>query len=178
MCTSKRAKTLLATRHARVFRQRGRIYACLYSTHRSFQIGTRSSFSGHTRTLRLAGRFVAYSRTQIRLKLTVKDLRRGRTVHDEAAADLTRSAVSFITDVMLKRSGSLAWIVRRTPIDGPLVPYPTPADTQPNYQVLKADRAGRSVLDSGLDIAPGSLTLSGATLSWMKAGSIRSIPLI
>ncbi len=177
-CTTKTAKTLLATRQARVFNKRGRIYACLKRGRKSFQIGTRASFAGNNmRNLRLAGRYVAYSNSLNRVKLTVRELRKGRIIHDETAAQPTRPTLSFLTDVKLKRTGSLAWIVKLTPLDAPLNPYPTPADTQPDYQVLKADRAGRALLDSGIDIEPGSLRLSGTTVSWTKAGSTRSAAL-
>lgn len=177
-CRTKSAKTLLATGQARVFQKRGRIYACLKRGRRVFRIGTRQSVGGNnTRNLRLAGRFVAYSPSLNGVKLTVRNLRSGRVVHNEAAGDLKRPALGFLTDVKLKRTGSLAWIVRLTPIDGPLAPYPTLADRQPNYQVFKADRAGRALLDSGLDIAPGTLRLSGATVSWTKGGATRSAAL-
>jgi hypothetical protein len=177
-CKSKAAKTLLSTRHARVFQKGDRIYACLRRGHRVFRIGTRQSIGGNNkRNLRLAGRYVAYSSTLNAVKVTVRNLRSGRVVHNEAAAQLTRPALSSLTDVKLKRTGAIAWIVRLTPIDGPLAPDPSPADSQPDYQVLKADRAGRALLDSGLDIAPGSLRLSGATVSWTKAGASRSAAL-
>ena len=86
----------------------------------------------------------------------------------------TRPALTFLTDLKLRRTGSLAWIVRRTPIDIPLAPYPRPADGRPDFQVRKADRRGEALLDAGYDIVPGSLRLSGATLSWLKGGTTHS----
>jgi hypothetical protein len=177
-CKTKAAKTLLAAKRARVFQKRDRIYACLYRGRRVFRIGTRQSVAGNNaRNLRLAGCFVAYSQTLDGVKLKVRDLRTGRVVHSQAAQDLTRPALSFLTDVKLKRTGAIAWIVRLTPIDGPLAPDPSPGDTQPNYQVFKADRAGRALLDSGPDIAPGSLRLRGASVSWTKGAATRSAPI-
>lgn len=177
-CRTKSARTLLATGQARVFQRRDRIYACLYRGRRVFRIGARQSVGGgNARNLRLAGRFVAYTPTLNGVKLTVRDLRSGRVVHNEAAEDLTSPALSFLTDVKLRRTGAIAWIVERTPIDVPLRPYRMPGDTLPDYQVLRADRAGRALLDSGRDIAPGSLRLSGATVSWTKGGATRSAPL-
>ncbi len=161
-----------------MFQRRDRIYACLYRGRRVIQIGTRRSVgAGNTRNLRLAGRFVAYTPSLNGVKLVVRELRQGRVVHNEPAANQTSPALTGLTDVKLKRTGSLAWIVELTPLDVPLRPYRMPGDALPDYQVFKADRAGRALLDSGLDIAAGSLRLSGATVSWTKGGSSRSAAL-
>jgi len=64
--------------------------------------------------------------------------------------------------------------VELTPIDVPLAPYRTPGDTLSDYQVFKADPAGRALLDSGIDVARGSLRLNGGLVSWTKGASIRS----
>lgn len=179
-CATKAARTLLATKHARVFKKRQRIYACLYRTRRSFRIGGRNSSGGKSSigNLRLAGRFVAYSRMGQRgIKLTVRELRKGRIVRDTPATVSERPGLTAVTDVELKRNGSLAWIVKRTPIDGPLSPYPLPADSRSEYHVRKSDRTGHALLDSGHDIAPRSLVLRRATLYWMKSGNTRSATL-
>ncbi len=178
-CKTKAAKTLLTSKHARVFKQRGRIYACLYRPGRSFQIGGRNAAGGNTdiANLRLAGRFVAYSRSQSGIRLAAKELRRGKVVRDTPATVATTPGLTAVTDLELKLNGSLAWIVKRTPLDAPLSPYAMPGTSQPQYEVRKSDRTGDAVLDSGPDIAPASLALRRGTASWMKGTSTFSATL-
>jgi hypothetical protein len=105
------------------------------------------------------------------IKLTVRELRRGKIVRDTMAAVATTPGLTAITDLVLKRNGSLAWIVERTPVDGPLSPDPMPAESRPEYQVRKSDRMGNALLDSGHEIAPRSLVLRRASLDWIKGGT-------
>ena len=159
--------TVTATKYARVFRQRGRTHACRYRTGRRFLLG------GDTvHNVRLAGRYVGYSRAVTGAagrKITVRELRRGRVVHDARAAALPPS---LITDLRLKRNGSVAWIAQITPLDAPLHPYGM-GDPRPNYEVRKADRAGKALLDRGREVAPGSLRISRAAY-WVKAARVFS----
>lgn len=73
-----------------------------------------------------------------------------------------------ITGVVLKTNGSVAWILGRWL-------YPSYTWT---YEVRKGDETGSNVLvESGSDIDPASLTLSGSTLTWVRAGETRSATL-
>ena len=169
-CSKKSGTTVRATKQARVFKKSGRVYACLYRVARDrpgrrFLLGDAS-----VRNVRLAGRFVGYSRVVDEgARVTVKELRRGRIVHN--ARPLTLSpGFPVVTDLVLKRNGSVAWIAGATPLDLPMAPPGTPVDRRPNFEVQKADRGGRALLDQGREIAPASLTLSRSTFSWTKGG--------
>jgi len=177
-CTTKTAKTLVATKGARVFKQRGRIYACLYRPGRSFQIGGRNSSRGTTdvANLRLAGRYVAYSKNGPGgITLVSRELRRGIVARDVPAAVATTPGLTAITDLSLRTNGSLAWIAKRTRIDGPLSPYAI--SVVPDYQVRKSDRSGEALLDAGSGVVPGSLSLLRGTVSWMKGDDTYSAAL-
>jgi hypothetical protein len=45
-------------------------------------------------------------------------------------------------------------------------------------EVDRADRRGRSTLDTGSGVAPASLRLRGFTLSWRDAGAARTASLL
>ena len=175
-CTKKSGTTVVATKQARVFKKGGRVYACLYrlARHRAgrrFLLG-----DGSVRNVRLAGRFVGYSRVvDTGPKVTVKELRRGRLVHNARPTSLS-PAPPVVTDLVLKRNGSVAWIAGSTPLDIPMAP-PGTVVPRPTYQVQKADRDSSAVLDQGRDIAPGSLALRRSTVSWSKGGRTYSAQL-
>lgn len=168
---AKAGSTVTATKYARVFRQRGRTYACRYRTGRRFLLG------GDTvHNVRIAGRYVGYSRVTgaAGRKITVRELRRGRIVHDARAAALPPS---LITDLRLKRNGSVAWIAQIMPLDLPLLPPHLRGDPRPTYEVRKADRAGKALLDRSRDIVPGSLRIRRTAAYWVKAGQVYSATL-
>jgi hypothetical protein len=60
--------------------------------------------------------------------------------------------------LVLSPSGAVAWVIYR-------------AGT---YELRVYDKAGERVLDSSASIVPGSLQLSGSTLSWTDGGVTRS----
>ena len=110
MCTKKGGKTLLATRHARVFKKRYQVYACLRRKRRAFRLGTNALPYGddQVHSLRLRGRFVAYSLLiSTRRSLRVRDLRTGRIVH-AARAMVGPTHFTVLTALRLKRNGSIA----------------------------------------------------------------------
>jgi len=169
-------KTLLATKHARVFEKGAGVYACLLRSRRRLLLGSKSgSELGRVSNFRLGGHFVAYVRRRPSgLRVTVRELRRGRFARDATAAVASRLGATRVTDLRLKRNGSVAWITQTIPYDVPLVPYRFPGDELPDYEVGKSDRAGQALLDKGHDITPSSLSVSGATVSWSKGGSTYS----
>jgi hypothetical protein len=77
-----------------------------------------------------------------------------------------------ITQLVLSRSGSAAWITEQ---GRRLVPEPQ----APLLQVYLAPAGGGPVqeLDEGPDIGPESLSLSGGTLSWWHAGTLHTAPI-
>ena len=84
-----------------------------------------------------------------------------------------RTAVGFVDTpgrprtvgrLVLKANGSVAWIVDRAAFMG----------SPRSIDVVAEDATGRRVLDSGVDIDAGSLTLNGSTLTWQKDGATQS----
>ena len=172
-CAKKPGKTLLVTRDARVFKKRRQVYACLLKKRRTFRLGGHALPYGddEIRDLRLRSRFVAYSlRRSSGRRIRVKELHRGRTIHDAKAALVSRIGFTALTDLRLTRNGSVAWIVRTQPYDVALKLYPLPEEFLPDFEVGKSDRTGQTLLDRGHDIAAGSLALRGTTLSWVRHG--------
>ncbi len=118
---------------------------------------------------------MAYSlRRSAGRRVRVRELRRGRIVHDAKAAVASRIGFDAVTDLKLKRNGSVAWITKTNPYDVLLNPYAMPDDFLPDYEVGKSDRAGQALLDRGHDIVAGSLALRGRTLSWVRRGRVHS----
>ena len=85
---------------------------------------------------------------------------------------MTASGPGFttITDLRLRRNGSVAWIAMTPPLDVIMNPSATPQDFLPNFEVAKVERGGRTLLDNGKEIAPGSLRVRGRAVSWVRAG--------
>lgn len=179
VCGRKGGETIRATRDARVFKKRSVVYACLRRARRAFPLGRNPAPAGDDQVsdLRLHGRFVAYvSRESWAARIRVKELRRGRTVHDAGATAVGRPGYAQITDLELGRNGSVAWIVKTDPLDVPLNPNAMPVDYLPFWEVSKLDTRGRVLLDSGRDIA-ASLVLRDSTIYWARAGQVRSATL-
>jgi hypothetical protein len=178
-CGIEGARTLVSAGQARVVVKRDRVYACLRRRGhrpRRFLLGRHRGGDFNVAGFRLAGRAVPYTREDpYGLRVIVRELRRGRRVCDTKLTLASRIAVSVaLTDVKLKRNGSIAWIARSIPIDVPLNPYATAADHLPDYEVRKCDRSADALLASGHYVVPGSLTLEGTSLSWTNANQTQS----
>jgi hypothetical protein len=179
VCAKKGGKTIVSTREARVFKKRAQVYACLRRGRRAFPLGRNVPPVADDRVgrIRLRGRFVAYLwRGSWRGRVKVKELRRGRTVHDGALTVVARPGFTALSDLELKRNGSIAWIAATNPLDVPLMLYPLPIDYLPFWEVSKFDVDGRVLLDSARDIG-GSLLLRDSTVYWSRGRQIRSAPL-
>lgn len=177
VCAKKAGKTLLRTSDARVFKKRRQVYACLLRKRRAFRLRGHALPYGDDdiRDFRLRGRFVAYSlRRSSGRRVRVKELRRGRTIHDAKVALVSRIGFTALTDLRLKRNGSVAWIVKTQPYDVALKLYPLPEEFLPDFEVGKSDRTGQALLDRGHYIAPGSLSVGGSTVSWIRGGRSHS----
>lgn len=178
-CDAPHAKTTIATADARLFRvPGGRSFACLYRVGRKVSLGTSITGAGPHFTVlrqpRLAGVYVAYVRFNVEYDLAdarvvVRDLRSGRVVHRADAAHRTVPVDASVSDLVLSQTGAAAWITR----DESTNPFQ-------HFEVWKADsHASQPVeLDSGPDIAPGSLALSQSTVYWTSAGQPRAAPLL
>ena len=180
-CRTQRAKTVLRTAGARVFRQFRRVprsdgffphvYACVIDNGRRFALG-RDYDDERIESLRLSDPFVAYARVEcggvgcVSHRIEVLDLRDGTRRTLTQLHSPPGGFPTTIPDLELRDTGSVAWIVRT---------YREPRNPGSEVrEVWASDRQGQRMLDSGTGIDPGSLTLSGPVLSWRKDGAPRS----
>jgi hypothetical protein len=176
-CRSQRAKNDLKNSDGRVFEQlrleSGQfypfVYACLNSGKR-VELG-RNWDDEEVEVPRLTAPFVAWAAVECGNSncistVETRDLRDGKLVHEEPATTGGLPGNSTrVPDLVVKSNGSLAWIVD------------IGSSVGSDRQVVAVDSAGRRVLDSGGTIDPESLTLTGSTLSWTKAGAPHSASL-
>jgi hypothetical protein len=168
------AKIIVKTRESVVFTKRGNLYGCLSSVQRNRNLPSEGGgwdLSG-VDAPQLAGRYVAFSTFGSGIgdetdRIYVYDLRLGRTFLVEGS--------TVITDIALKRNGSVAWIE--------VAPVSPTNFEETVFDVRRwsaVDRQGSVLLDRDPDIGPGSLVLSEdrRTISWTPTGSgVRSAPL-
>jgi hypothetical protein len=139
-------------------------------------VGEPGVFSDRVEPRRLAGVFAGFAGAyqepageQQLAYLRAVDLRTGRArVAEQAIPDAGPSESHRVTDLELRYTGGLAWIVERRSF------AQDPGSPTVTYEVHKVDRGGRQRLDAGADIDPTSLTLSGATISWRRGGVTRT----
>jgi len=173
-CYPPHTKTLAASARTRIFESRRRFssgsrtqhvtYGCLLSRGRAFKFDEPDFPTGYDPIV-LAGRYVAYGAYSDCAasfcdphSVVLQDLKNGKMTFVDG-----RLPVASVTDLVLRSNGSLAWIQTSFGEDGGFI--------HPGYQVVKAERGQPPVvLDSGSDVAHGSLALAGATLYWTKAG--------
>ena len=169
-CATAHGRTVAATRDARVYRDRGRTFACRYDTNRRFWLKDEPAEPDalDVEEIRLAGRYIGYElafygRIDSRFWVRVRDLRTGRwLVHRDAVTfdpvNEDPKASSGVTDLELTRTGAVAWIAHN--------PYLRPL----RLEVHKVDADGHAVLATGADIDPRSLALSDARVYWLQGG--------
>ena len=188
VCQLSGARTVLGDRNARIVTRRAtvapryrvtRYYGCRYATNRFFRladVGEPGLFNDRVDPRRLAGVFAGFAgayqdpagEEQLAYVRAV-DLRTGRVrVRAQAIADAESADSYRVTDLELRYTGGLAWIVERRNFG------PTPGPPQITYEVRKVDRAGPRRLDAGTDVDPASLVLRGAMISWRRGGVTRT----
>jgi hypothetical protein len=160
------------TRTARVVLEgHATYYACL-KRHRAVEMGTRGAYGAswsEVHHITLAGRYVGFAtwaqeHNDFAYYVMVIDLRSRHskfTLPTGTAPPDRRDYVTGLgptTRLVLKDDGAVAWIAQEM--------YSDPT----TYEVHKADRGGKQVLDAGPDVDPRSLRLSGSRLSWTRNG--------
>lgn len=190
-CATRGGESIDANQRGRVYYNKGkaRYFGCLYGTNKSYALTyppateTGGAPESADQGPLLAGRYAAIATSQrpsvgvVILRVRVRDLRTGRTVHKWRRHSANEGLgtgephTRAITDLELERSGSVAWIVEAT------VPPDYRSDA-PSAYVMKSDRSGRNqLLDTGAGIGFASLALSDSTLYWMNDGQPRTAPL-
>jgi len=180
-CRSQRAKTDLRNSDGRVFEQLRlegsgeffpHAYACLFSVNKRFPL-SRNWDEETIETPRLTAPYAAYVRVFCGVGsctplIEVRDLRDGHRFRNlDVSSETLPGRAREVADLELKANGSVAWIVDRFEFMG----------SPHTIDVVAVDSAGRRVLDSGTDVDPKSLTLTGSTLTWVKSGATRSASL-
>jgi hypothetical protein len=154
-CTPPGVEVITKSRLGLVYKRDDSLfYACLRTTGRRFGLGSGDIDGGLDRFV-LAGPFVAYTDTIC-----------SRSEYDGCLSSLVVRDLRT-TRVTGKYSGGIPvdFVLRRTGAFG-LIAQPSPGQ----LRVVKADRLGRRLLDEGSDIDRASLSLLGATLSWVRGG--------
>jgi hypothetical protein len=168
-CFPKSSRTLLKTKHVRIFfdRKRDRWYGCLLATGKRTTLATLKGEIGdggafYKDDVRVAGDFVGYATDYCGAdgfcasSVRVRNLAKGTKVTDVLATpnDLSEAGAD-VSDLEVTKRGSVAWIAA---LDG-------------GPQEVWAAEAGKKQkqLDGGL-IEKKSLKLAGSELSWLKDG--------
>ena len=184
-CETSPGRTLVRNREVRVVQRDLRSYACQRPDGRRRALGDRPSlgdtdFGFLLTRLRVAGRFVAYSLRYDSVcavaSVELLDLRRGQGLRpasfgsrfsDDCPTD------ARVTDVELRSTGALAWIVRLRDTGGPgFRPARYELRTRGRGAPLRED--GRLIDDTLTGRDAASLRLRGSTLSWTSRGELRT----
>jgi hypothetical protein len=143
-----------------------------------------------TKTLAIDAPWVAYAKTfsgtdTQKLSVVATNLRTNARNNCKVGGRRLPEKGPSISDMALKRDGSVAWIGTRRVTNPPPSPiYSPPGTPAPpvapfipwsyKKQVVACDRTGEQVLDSGVGIGLHSLNLHGSTLSWTAFGETRT----
>jgi hypothetical protein len=154
-----------------VYEAGGVVYGC--SNARSYRLGYygRGRPGGVSVVLvRVASRVVAYStRAQgvdtASESVSVRRLTDGKRLYEDRATVGPVGPESFqsVASLVVKSDGSVAWIGAASSIGGP----------HRIVEVLRHDRRGLRLLDSGAAVARKSLRLRHSTLRWKHGGGTR-----
>jgi hypothetical protein len=179
-CRSQRAKGDVRNSGGRVFQQLRLLndefyphsYACLFSENKRIELG-RNWDDESIELPHLTAPYAGYESIECGVGscfsvITVRDLRDGSVLRNAAVSPApVPGQPAPAESLVLKANGSVAWIVDRAAFMG----------SPRSIDVVAEDTAGRRILDSGLDIDPQSLALTGSTLTWQKGGTTRSATL-
>lgn len=192
-CTARGAHTIIKTETGRIFSTplgdtAARIWGCLYSQNRRYFLGEDGDCDpgAVVGKLILIGRYVGYVSTSCNIdqgedSVVVRDLRTGRVKYDVPSATGTEdgAASTEVTDLVMSRTGSVAWIANWDANSGGME-TPHPNDDRQVRKLEPGAPEGGTLLGSGLDIEPGSLALSSRTragfswLYWQEGGATQT----
>jgi len=181
-CNPHGSHTLFANRDGRVYSSRFIAFGCLFSVGRRVRLGIYSTTHTAGNILRerkyaLVGRYVGFERylegkTDEEYTVHVVDLRSGRTVHQAPSGTPTQAetrqpesyhGVGHVTRLLLRRSGSIAWIAGDTAYSR-------------YFEVHVIDASGNRLLDGGSDVEPHYLRLTSTAVLWSRGGTRKHAP--
>jgi hypothetical protein len=162
--TSRGARRIARSKRGVIFTKRHNTYGCLYKLGRISRLHDEGAGINRRPRPVLAGRYVAYASRGSAIgdefdRVAVWDLRAGRIS--------LKANASTVTDIALKKNGSVAWISNS---------YVESSDlNEPLYEVRRmSERSddGDVLVDRATGIGPRSLRLSrtGRTISWTRDG--------
>jgi hypothetical protein len=176
VCGPHAAHTLAGDAVARVYTSGGSAFGCVAGGTRSYRLG-RTGFSigaARVEDVRVAGRLAAYGLETSGVDTGYTNVNERRLTNGallaQRPATTTVGVEGFqsIDSLVLKADGALAWIATARAIGMPTFVR----------QLQRLDERGFLVLDSGANVAAGSLALHGSKLSWRHGTATRSTTLL
>lgn len=177
-CGPANAQTLAADPVARVYVQSGSVYGCSRASSKSYTLGSYTVGPGQTRVVAvaLAGPVAAYGLSTfgvdtVSAAIVVRRLTDGKQLVQRPAfvGVLPPEFTVLVESVVVKRDGSVAWIVE----GGSII------SAEKTTEVVAVSHGQERLLDStaaGI-IDPKSLRLHGSKLTWTRGGAQRSATL-
>jgi hypothetical protein len=175
-CGPAGGRTLAASSVARVYEQGGVVSGCSSRTGRTVRLGQTRTCLGKPRVgmVAVAGELAAYATETCGVdtgagSLSLRRLSDGRGLGTYQAVSPPVGPESYrsIVSVVLRRSGSVAWIGEASSV----------ISHRSQFEVQAASAGAVRVLDRGPGIAPRSLRLHGERLTWRDRGRTRSATL-
>ncbi|MDQ2897423.1 MAG: hypothetical protein M3Y09_17575, partial [Actinomycetota bacterium] len=175
LCGPDSARTLAGAPVARVYASEGNAYGCVTGATRSYRLGSTGSSitAARIETVRVAGRIAAYGLRTSGVDtgyatVNVRRLTTGRLLAQRpATTKVGVEGFQSVDSLVLKVDGAVAWIATARAIGMPTF----------IRQLQRLDTSGFHVLDVGPNVAAGSLTLHGSTLSWKHGHALRTATL-
>jgi hypothetical protein len=173
-CMPRGARSLAASRTARVYSWHSAVYGCVDATGQLRKLGGAGVCNrpdGAVAPATLAATIVAYGLERCGVDtgsstVVVLNLSTGIRRAALPAATLPAGAESFssVTSLVLRRDGAVGWIARSASV----------VRRRTTYEVHRFAGGKSSLLDSGGSIAPASLRLAGSLMTWRHGTATRS----
>jgi hypothetical protein len=177
-CGTAGAKTLAASRLARVYSWHGTVYGCSITRTKSYRLGDATIFGPgqpHVGRVAVAGEIAAFSLMvsgidTARSTVNVTRLTDGKQLRSAAATTKPLGAEAFqsVASIVVKADGAVAWIGTGSSIVN---------RHNADVEVHAIDSKPERTLDSGAGVNSASLRLHGSKLTWKDGGTTRSATL-
>jgi hypothetical protein len=175
-CGPAGALTLAGSPVARVYVARGAAFGCSVGVHKQYRLGGRKICNVGPRLgpVTVAGRLAAYGLEMCGIdvasaRVLVTRLTDGKPLLSASAIAHVPGPESFqsVRSIVAKQDGAVAWVA----VVSSIVRHGT------FIEVHRSDGRGKTVLDSGAAIIPGSLRLHGSRVTWRNRAAMRSATL-